>query len=164
MRIGVWNLECVKFKERNVARLDFLRERDADIWVLTETHDEIDLSSTHPYTVRSRSRVKSRNDMHWVSIWSKFPLLEHIKCDDVRAAIALLQTPIGSLLLFGTVWPWSSDQGEHPVDGAWTGWARQPPVIVQQKAKWDQLKASLPGAVLCVAGDLNMGSGIRIEG
>ena len=156
MRIGVWNLECVVHKDRNPARLEFLRARDVDIWVLTETHAEIDLSPTHPHAVHSRRRNRSRNGMHWVSIWSRYPVVEAIQSDDVRSAIAVLDTAIGRMLVYGTVWPWHSDTGEYPGDPALTSWARQAPAIAQQQEAWAQLKAERPDALLCVAGDLNM--------
>lgn len=156
MRIGVWNLECVAHKDRNPARLDFLRARDADIWVLTETHAEIDLSLSHPHATHSPQRTRSRNDMHWVSIWSRFPIVEAIQSEDVRTAIALLDAPIGRMLLFGTVWPWHSDNGEFPGDKTLTNWTRQAPVIAQQGEDWSRLKAERPNSILCVAGDLNM--------
>ena len=156
MRIGVWNLECVVFKDRNAARLEFLRARDVDIWVLTETHADIDLSASHPHAAHSTRRNHSRNGMHWVSIWSRFPIVEVVESGDVRTAIAVLDTPIGRLLVFGTVWPWHSDTGEHPGDSAWANWARQAPVIAQQGEQWSRLKAQWPDSILCVAGDLNM--------
>ncbi len=156
MRIGVWNLECVNFKDRNAARLDFLLKHDADIWVLTETHEEIDLSPTHSLAARSKPRTRTANGMHWVSIWSRFEVIEPIDSSDVRTAIALLNTPAGRMLLFGTVWPWGSDTGEYPGDQAWTYWARQAPVIAQQGKQWKKLQADWPDSILCVAGDLNM--------
>ena len=156
MRIGVWNLECVVHKDRNPARLDFLRARDVDIWVLTETHAEIDLSASHPHAVHSAQRNRSRNGMHWVSIWSRFPVVEMPKSEDVRTAIALLDAPIGPMLVFGTVWPWQSDNGEYPGDKTWASWARQAPVVAQQAEQWSRLKAEWPQSILCVAGDLNM--------
>ena len=155
MRIGVWNLECVVFRDRNPARLDFLRAREVDVWVLTETHTEIDLRSSHPHFTHSTPRNRSANGMHWVSIWSRFPI-ERIESDDVRTAIALLDTPVGRLLVYGTVWPWHSDIGEYPGDKAWTNWARQAPVIAQQAEQWSRLKAKYPDSILCIAGDLNM--------
>jgi len=156
MRIGVWNLECVVHKDRNPARLDFLRARDVDIWVLTETHAEIDLSPSHPHVTHSARRNRSRNGMHWVSIWSRFPIVKAVESGDVRTAIALLDVPIGRMLVFGTVWPWHSDNGEYPVDKVWTNWARQAPAIAQQGEEWSRLKAKWPDSILCVAGDLNM--------
>lgn len=156
MRIGVWNLECVVHKDRNPARLDFLRARDVDIWVLTETHVEIDLSPSHPHAIHSARRNRSRNGMHWVSIWSRFPIVAEIESMDVRTAIALLDAPIGPMLVFGTVWPWHSDNGEYPADKVWANWARQAPVILEQRKEWSRLTAKWPHSILCVAGDLNM--------
>ncbi len=156
MRIGVWNLECVSFRKRNPDRLVLLRARDAGIWVLTETHAEIDLSPTHSYAVHSKSRVKSRNDMHWVSVWSQYPFIERLDFEDVRVAGGVIAAPTGPLLVYGTVWPWQSDTGEHPSDPAWGSWQRQAPVIAQQASQWSKLKAQWPDADLCIAGDLNM--------
>jgi hypothetical protein len=156
VRIGTWNLECVCFKDRNAARLKFLRERDADIWVLTETHEEIDLSSTHSHAARSLPRPRTRNGMHWVDIWSRYPVIAAIEMSDVRTAAVLLDTPVGPLIVFGTVWPWHSDTGEYPGDPAWKNWARQAPVIELQAEQWAQLRAAHSKALLCVAGDLNM--------
>ncbi|MEQ1781069.1 MAG: endonuclease/exonuclease/phosphatase family protein [Hyphomonadaceae bacterium] len=156
MRIGVWNLECVNHKERNAARLAFLLERDVDIWVLTETHQEIDLSPSHKHAARSEPRAKSRNNMHWVSIWSRFPVIESVPSGDVRTAISLLKTPEGPMMVYGTVWPWHTDRGEHPGDQSIPNWARQAPVIVEQRRQWSRLKAKWPDAALCIAGDLNM--------
>lgn len=49
MRIATWNLERPDPKDtvRNLARMEKIREIDADIWILTETHEVIDLSATH---------------------------------------------------------------------------------------------------------------------
>ncbi len=45
MRIGTWNVEYPAGKDRNPLRLARLKAANADIWVLTETHDELDRSS-----------------------------------------------------------------------------------------------------------------------
>lgn len=157
MRIGTWNLECVVFGERNADRLAHLNARDADIWILTETHEEIDLKSTHPHHVRSNDRPRSSNSMHWVSIWSRFPIVSNVEAvDAVRSAICIVEAPIGQLCLFGTVWPWHSDQGEYPYDKVSGAWVRQPHVVAQQHQEWLRLRESYQGAALCVAGDLNM--------
>jgi len=156
MRIGVWNLECVNFKERNAERLAFLLERNADIWVLTETHEEIDLSPSHVHAAQSKARARSRNTMHWVSIWSRYPVIASLETKDVRTAAAIIDSPLGQMLVFGTVWPWHSDTGEYPGDPAWTNWLRQAPAIAQQAGQWTELVKQWQGSILCVAGDLNM--------
>ena len=46
MRIATWNLERPDPADtvRNQARLEKIREIDAELWILTETHEVIDLS------------------------------------------------------------------------------------------------------------------------
>ena len=46
MRIGTWNVDYGRGR-RNINRVELLVAKDADIWVLTETHADVDLSKTH---------------------------------------------------------------------------------------------------------------------
>ena len=47
VRIGTWNVEYARGVEKNGRRAELLRSRHAAVWVLTETHDDLDLSATH---------------------------------------------------------------------------------------------------------------------
>jgi len=45
LRIGTWNTEYASGVDKNARRLALLNGRPADVWVLTETHDDLDLSA-----------------------------------------------------------------------------------------------------------------------
>ena len=47
LRVGTWNVEYGRGTAKNRARLALLNGWDAHVWVLTETHDDLDLSPTH---------------------------------------------------------------------------------------------------------------------
>src|SRR5665647_1505564 len=47
VRVGTWNVEYARGAEKNDRRRAQLLSRRAAVWVLTETHDDLDLSATH---------------------------------------------------------------------------------------------------------------------
>ncbi len=117
IRIGTWNVEYAK-NARNPDRLALLIDNPADIWILTETHRSLDLSSTHT-DYRSDPRPLVRNvdaDSTWVTIWSRYKLYKRIDVPDSRRQVAaIFETPIGRLAVAGVVLPWHSDGGDIPV-------------------------------------------------
>ena len=64
MRIATWNLERPDPADvaTNQARMEKIREVGADLWILTETHEVIDLSDTHhgAATAPSASQAPAR--------------------------------------------------------------------------------------------------------
>ena len=157
MRIGTWNVEYAS-PAKNERRLAVLRAADADVWVLTETRDSLDLSSTHQ-AVHSDPRYRTLARGRWVTIWSRFPLVETVAVPDTsRTVAALYETTFGQLLVYGTVLPWHSDRG--PTAAAKT-WAEHHRVIPEQAKEWLTLCVRYPRSALCVAGDLNMNLGGR---
>lgn len=164
MRIGTWNVEYAAGYELNKRRLDVLKEKSADIWVLTETHDDLDLAPTHRAVNSLQRPVRPGRDVRlgsrWVTIWSRFPILQPLPVrDEERTAAALLDTPLGAMIVFGTVFPWHSDRGGHPSDIDIVNWAEHYRVIDEQAKEWDAFRRDHPGVALCVAGDLNMNLG-----
>lgn len=160
MRIGTWNVEYAY-----ASRLDALRTvlaaNYADIWVLTETHD--DLAPPHcQHVLHSKPRPKNwrgiRPGSRWVSIWTKYPIINEVSrpcADQERTVSALLDVGAGRpMLVYGTVLPWKGDRGKFD-------WSVHHRVIPQQCAEWLELKQAYPNADLCIAGDFNtdMGSG-----
>ena len=79
MRIATWNLERPGLGNdaRNQAVLEKIREVNADIWILTETHEVIDLSETHHGVTTTPSRRKPRSGEACAAIWSRWPILRH---------------------------------------------------------------------------------------
>lgn len=154
MRIGTWNVEYA-----GESRLDALRQvlakGSADIWVLTETHDDL-VPANCANVAHSAPRPKNwsgiRPGSRWVSIWSKYPIIEKVVLDSgdsertVTALIDLGETR--TLLVYGTVLPWKGDRKI-------SGWAEHERVIPMQCAEWLELRKKYPNTPLCVAGDLN---------
>jgi exonuclease III len=159
MRIGTWNVEYAANVEKNKARLGILRSKPADIWVLTETHDDLTLAPCHT-ALHSVQRPTGRQGGRWVTIWTRFPIRDRLRvCDEERTVAALIDTPHGALIVFGTVLPWHSDRGKHPIGIKVTNWSEHYRVIDEQCAEWAALRRDHPGAALCVAGDLNLNLG-----
>ncbi len=158
MRIGTWNVEYAAGREKNERRLRRLREMDCDVWVLTETHDELDLGAGYS-AVATGQRATGRAGARWTAIWSRFPITRSLPVEDAhRTVAALIESPAGPLVVYGTVLPWHSDRGP---DASAATWAEHHRVIPMQAREWAKLRDDFPGAALCVAGDLNMNLGGR---
>ncbi len=158
LRIGTWNLDHARGVTAKARRIALLAAMDADIWVLTETND--DHAPEGFRGAHSAPRDGSRPGGRWVSIWSRLPILEVIPVADAnRTVAALIDTPLGRTVVFGTVLPWHSDRGEPPSDPPPRNWQEQDRVTPLQGAASRDLRHAFPDARLCVAGDLNMNLG-----
>lgn len=153
LRIGTWNV-WYAFEDRLPALREVTQNNPADIWILTETHDNL-VPYGCEHVVHSEPRPKNwsgiRPGSRWVSIWSKFPLqrLPFHLADGERTVLAQADLgPQGKLIIYGTVLPWKDDR-KIP------GWSEHHRVIEQQSAEWLSLHQTYPGISLCIAGDYN---------
>lgn len=160
MRIATWNVEYA-YPNRLGALQRVVSENDADVWVLTETHDDLVPSGTR-YAAHSEPRPKNwsgiRPGSRWVSIWSRWPILAKVslpEADLERTVAALIDVGSQKLLVYGTVLPWKGDRGKFD-------WSEHHRIIPMQCAEWLKLHKEHSDASLCVAGDYNtdMGTGI----
>jgi len=109
MKIATWNIERpAKNGNKTAEIIKFLRELNADILVLTETNDFIDLGVD--YTVHHTSILQDKMYIigeRRVSIFSKFPLADNTTSfETFNAASALcvnLKTSFGELTVYGTI-------------------------------------------------------------
>ena len=159
IRVGTWNVEYAQGAEKNRRRLGLLTAMDADVWVLTETHDNLDLSE-HFEPIHSFPRFETDLHGRWVTIWSRLPAIETIPTADVSRTVAATidAGSDGPLIVYGTVLPWHSDPGPDPHAPA-SAWSELHRVIPLQGAEWRSLRRRFPEASLIVAGDLNMNLG-----
>lgn len=156
LRIGTWNVEYGEGAEKNRRRLRRLLEADADIWVLTETHDDLDLG-TDFRCIATTPRQPRGQRARWTAIWSRLPIVKTVGVkDDNRTIAAIFESAVGALLVYGTVLPWQTDRGR---DGVAPGWSEHHRVIPMQASEWVELRREHPGVALCVAGDLNVSLG-----
>lgn len=151
MKIGTWNVEYAAGEARNVLRLQRLARADADVWVLTETHGRLDLGPLG-YSAIS-TPASRRGGGRWVTIWTRFPVLEVVPTADAdRTTAAVVDAPGRPLLVYGTVLPWHTDKGPT---GTAKNWSEHHRVIPEQGEEWVRLRDAYPSAALVVAGDLN---------
>jgi endonuclease/exonuclease/phosphatase family metal-dependent hydrolase len=156
MRVGTWNVQYGRRADLNDRRRRLMQGRDADVWVLTETHDELDLSATH-YPVRSPSRLRRDQASRWVTIWTRFPVLEQLPTANPSRCVAVrldAGPTAGDVIIYGTVLPWYDDAGPDASQRA-KGWSEFYRVTPEQGAEWKQMRTADPASTLIVAGDLN---------
>jgi hypothetical protein len=160
VRIGTWNVEYARPARLNALH-GVLTANRADIWVLTETHDDLRPPQCEfvAHTVpRPKNWSGIRSGSRWVSIWSRFPILDNVtlqRADKERTIAILLDTGQSRrLIVYGTVMPWKGDRGIQD-------WSEHHRVLPQQCDEWLALTGMYPDAALCVAGDYNtdMGTG-----
>jgi hypothetical protein len=154
VRVGTWNVQYARGAEKNDRRRAQLLSRHAAVWVLTETHDDLDLSATHE-AVHSEPRYAAPGG-RWTTIWTSLPVLQRLETTDPTRCVAVLLDggAAGQLVVFGTVLPWNGDTGPAP-DNPAKGWSEFFRVTRVQAADWRQLRHQYPNATLVVAGDLN---------
>jgi endonuclease/exonuclease/phosphatase family metal-dependent hydrolase len=155
MKIATWNVGYGIDPSKNARILEQMRSVDADIWVLTETHDGLKPRTSGEWrSITSQDRPQDARNVidgsRWVTLWSRLPIIEEIALshDPIRTTAAVIDTPLGHLLVFGTVLPWYNDT-EHTLKEE----------IVQQSADWRALQSSRDDIAVCVAGDLNVNLG-----
>jgi endonuclease/exonuclease/phosphatase family metal-dependent hydrolase len=159
VRIGTWNVEYAAGREKNAQRRALLEHHACDVWVLTETHDQLELTATH-VAVHSAQRPTGRRGGRWASIWTRYPVLQQLEVVDPRRTVAaLVDAPSRPLIVYGTVMPWASDRGDAEPAMPARNWSELHRVVVQQGREWAALRRQHPEADLCVAGDLNMNLG-----
>lgn len=158
MRIATWNVErpASSTAPRSQRLLAKVQEIAADIWVLTETHDAIcpDLGfyAASTPTVTEPPILHAAGE-HKTTIWSRWPIIERWEtATPYRAICAVIETPLGKLVVYGTVIPYHGARWPY---GTPRNWDAHYAAIATQGADWSRLRRKYPDHGLCVAGDLN---------
>ena len=155
MRIGTWNIERPSLKNsvKNEARLEKIREIDADVWILTETHEVIDLSASHHGAATAPSPRKPRPGEACAAIWSRWPILRRIETADPTEAVCVeVAYPDGALLVYGSILPWDGCKGPDSDSPKWEEHYR---AIEWQARDWLRLRREFPDHSLITGGDYN---------
>jgi len=106
MKIATWNVARLrKGSEKTNAILKLLLEQDADILVLTETINSIDLGTQYKSFYSSRPIERYfRDDERRVAIYSKYDYYEEIKTFRSDTSICInFDTPLGPIAVYGTI-------------------------------------------------------------
>jgi len=156
-----------------------LRLINADIWVLTEAHDDLCPNETYRAFESPRlplMRPGERTTMIWVRPdWDAraVPTFADLSPDEdpprttatyavtsratSPAVCAQVETPLGSLLIYGTVITWPNDTGPYgddPTHKADFAHLQHESILVHHH-DWSRLREAYPAVSFCVAGDLN---------
>lgn len=158
LKLATWNLaKPVSSKRRENIRSHIEREQ-ADIWVLTETHDGFSpgLNYCHSSS-EGRDLVNGvpghKQEHRWVTIWSRFECEPLKVTDSIRTAAVRISPDAGEpFIVFGTVLPWAGS--------AWNGYPSAGGLAFQkalsvQRDDWFQLQRQFPADDFFVLGDFN---------
>lgn len=157
MRLATWNLQ--RLASPAGARMSRVRPYfeaiDADVWVLTETGEEVSPGPGY----RGVATSEFDRDQHWpgevwTKIWSRWPIerLAHV-ADAARCVAARIHPPSRApFIVYGAVLPWTGS--------SWRGFAGRGGVafaeaLAAQSSDWRSLRAAYPTDDLFVIGDMN---------
>lgn len=148
LKIATWNLDkpLPNGWSKNPIILK-LQEIEADIWILTETNDVIDLANIY-------NKVASYSPPEWngfscTTIWSRFPIKQLQTYNSWESVCVEIESPIGNFLVYGTIITWAHD---GVLEGKAKVWERHYESIKMHGKDWVKLSQNLP---FCVAGDFN---------
>ncbi len=145
MKIATWNIaRHRKGSEKMNAILELLKELDADILVLTETTDSIDLGAQYKCFHTSKpSERYFRSDERRVGIYSKYDFYAEIETFRSDTSICIhLDTPLGPIAVYGTIIGIEGNRSENFM-----------PDLEMQVKDFERISKANS---LCICGDLNM--------
>ncbi len=151
LKVATWNVEYGMGPTLNDRRREKIREENADIWILTESNESLELEGFRSFDSETREvggRVDDKS--HWVSIWvserlesaplKKFVAQRWVACEVIVEG--------RSVIVVGTVLPWLGDTQDFTTD------------LEGQASIWQEL-STVGAAGLIVAGDFNQDFGVR---
>ena len=155
-KISNWNIERPNW---NTAKTNLviskILELNTDIIVLTETSHAVNLSDSFPYSVSTLSYDRTPNEQ-WVTIWSKWEIVEQIKTfDNYRTTCARINSPFGEIIVYGTIIPYhmAGVSGERYGNLNYKAWEYHEKDLYRQSADWQKVLTN--DCPLFVIGDFN---------
>lgn len=154
MKIATWNLDHASNSKRPIdAQIEQMKKINADIWVLTETCEEVKLPADRYVSITPHR--KNKYGKYWSTIWSKWKNFHQIDCYDNETAVcAQIETPDGNLIVYGTIITWKNDPGCDPSKKS-LPWAEHEKSIVDHGADWRRIQDQYRGIPFVVMGDFN---------
>jgi len=162
IRIATWNIERPTLTgwKKNPGITGKIREIDADIWILTETNASIVPSSLRfPQTgYVSQASLPTKELFHKLgesctAIWSRYGIKQTIKTFEFDTAVcAEVDTPLGLMLVYGTILTYANDRGPNNKSKKWEEHRK---AIGDHKKDWALIASAFPRHTLCIAGDFN---------
>ena len=153
MKIATWNVAKPVSSARRQRIQDFIHAQSADVWVLTEAHDDFKPGFAHSWS-SSPGRDGNHGTAHrWVTVLSDFPMSPLETSDPLRTCAVRITPAAGNpFIVYGTVLPWrGSAWQDHPGEGG----AAFREALALQTSDWIRLQESYPDEEFFVAGDFN---------
>ena len=153
LKLATWNVALPVSTRRREAMRAYTDHENADVWVLTETHDGFTPGLSYSHSSAPGRDERHRLEHRWVTIWSRHPIEPLITSDKRRTAAARIKPESGDpLIVYGTVLPWiGSPWGRYRSAG---GVAFKKSLAVQS-ADWLKLQSDYPKDEFFLLGDLN---------
>lgn len=155
LKIANWNIERINpTQQRSRIIKEHISSVGADIWFLTETHENVGPGEEFFSCFSGEPERASQIGERWVGLFTRWPMtpLTEFVSDAPRCATAHIpDSPFGELVLYGTVLPWTN--AWHGIPGA-NGQAFEAALSVQRD-DWLRLAQHFPDATLILAGDFN---------
>ena len=156
MRIANWNLKRILPSEQRASAIrKHIDDVNADIWILTETHELVGPGDDFSSVMSGEPDRESKPGERWAGIWSRHPIkhLPSLVSDAARCNAAHISHPdIGEIVVYATVLPWGGSKwrGIESVDGAAFEAALDTYV-----SDWQKIRSAFPNALRVIAGDFN---------
>ena len=150
MKIATWNVERPNASsiERNSEIIQALKEVNADILILTETHSLINPGEQYtPYSSEPLPNLKDsiayKPGENRTTIWSKYPAIRRLETSDSSTSVCVsVETPLGDLNIYGTVIGVLGNREKSFL-----------PDLKNQILDWRRISGS---GNICIAGDFNV--------
>jgi endonuclease/exonuclease/phosphatase family protein len=154
VRIATWNLDeaSTTNKTRASHQIEQIRKIDADIWILTETSDLIDL--THLGYAKKTNKIKNGYGKYYSAIWSKYPINRRVTTYDEETAVCceIQILPDKKIIVYGTIITYLSDKGSSGKSKYAEEHYKE---ILNQGRDWKSIIEQESPEIFCVAGDFN---------
>jgi len=153
--IGTWNVAYGRGPLVNARRQAVLANYNADVWVLTETHESLTPGDDYVAfnsDIRTTKTAKVDDRSHWTTVWVRqelVPIARPVRSDPERTVACEINTSKGPLIIFGSVLPWYTDRDRYSYEEEVGSQILGDAIILPL----------LSGARICVAGDFNMNLG-----
>lgn len=166
VRIATWNLERPQTgqTEKIKALIARMRVIDADIWILTEAHADVSPGGDYACVASSTiqdPRTHSPGE-HRSCIWSRLPINEPVATHDSETASCVsIATPVGPMLVYGTVLPYHAAATKYAYRAAGgeilgkKAWQLHYESIAKHQTDLQRLQSLYPDHSICFGGDLN---------
>ena len=158
MKISNWNIERPKKGTKKTKLvLQKILEIDSDIIVLTETSTAINLKNQYPYSISTQSFERTP-DEQWVTIWSKYPIVEQIETfESKRTVCANIKTRNENIIIYGTIIPYhmAGVSGVRYGNLGYKMWEYHEKDLNIQSRDWKKIISQNSNSTFFIIGDFN---------